>query len=105
MPSQQAFNLRPSWPFRHALNKQEVRYGDWSTKKMLIYDDRSRNVYENKQNHDKLIHKESDIYVEMTWILQKIAGLEGQFAANSVCGLRVIAPLREMLLPSFNPNS
>jgi hypothetical protein len=72
---------------------------------MLIYDDRSRNVYENKQNHDKLIHKESDIYVEMTWILQKIAGLEGQFAANSVCGLRVIAPLREMLLPSFNPNS
>ena len=44
---------------------------------------------------DKLTANKSDIYGNMTWILQKIAGLEGQFAVNSVCGLRVIAPLRE----------
>ena len=86
MPSQQGSNLRPLWRLRHALNKQKVTYGDWLKKKMLVYDVRSRNVYENKQNHDKLSHKKSDIYVELTRILQKIVGLKGQFGASGSFG-------------------
>jgi hypothetical protein len=86
MPSQQGSNLRPSWPFRHPKIKQEVTYGDWLKKKMLVYDVRSRNVYENKQNHDILSHEKSDIYVKLTRILQKIADLEGQFGASGGFG-------------------
>jgi len=46
-------------------------------KKMLIYDDQSRNVYENKRNMDKITAEESDIYGDMTWILQKNSGYDG----------------------------
>jgi hypothetical protein len=53
---------------------------------MLIYDEESRNVYENKQNHDKMPHEMSDIYVEIARILQRIAGWEGQFAVKGVFG-------------------
>jgi len=42
-------------------------------------------VYENKQNHDKFSLEKSDIYVEVTRILQKIAALDAQFAVNIVC--------------------
>ena len=87
MPSQEGSNLRPSWPFRRTLNKQKVRYGEWSTKKMLVYDVRSWNVYENKQNYDTLSHEKSDICVELTRILQKIVGLKGQFGVSSICGV------------------
>jgi len=44
---------------------------------MLIYDDQSRNVYENKRNMDKITAEESDIYGDMTWILQKNSGYDG----------------------------
>ena len=47
---------------------------------MLIYDERSWNVYENKQNYDKKPAEMSDIYSKVTCILQKIADFEGQFA-------------------------
>ena len=57
-------------------------------KKMLINNVRSRNVYENKQNYDTLSHEKSDIYVEVTRILQKIAGCEGQFGASGGFGAR-----------------
>ena len=49
-------------------------------KKMLIYSDQSRNVYENKRNMDKLTAKKSDIYGNLTWILQKNSGFDGQFS-------------------------
>jgi len=35
-------------------------------KKMLIYAVRSRNVYENKRNMDKMTARRSDIYGNMT---------------------------------------
>jgi hypothetical protein len=36
-------------------------------------------VYENKGSMDKVTTKKSDIYGNMTWILQKNSGFEGQF--------------------------
>jgi hypothetical protein len=51
-------------------------------KKMLIYAVRSRNVYENKGNVDKMTSKRSDIYGNMTQILQKNSGYDGQFSLN-----------------------
>ena len=35
-------------------------------KKMLIIDDRSRNVYENKQKEDNFTDGKADIFVHMT---------------------------------------
>jgi hypothetical protein len=49
-------------------------------KKTLIHDDQSWNVYENKRNMDKLTARKSDIYGNLTWILQKNSGFEGQFS-------------------------
>jgi hypothetical protein len=46
-------------------------------KKMLIYNDRSQYVYENKRNMDKMAADKSDIYGNMTWILQKNSGFDG----------------------------
>jgi len=93
MPSLEGSNLCPLWRFRDAIKKQKVTRGDCLQKKMLIYDERSRNLYENKQNHDKMPDEMSDIYVEMTRILQRIAGWEGQFAVNRVCGARSVREL------------
>jgi len=84
MPSLEGSNLRPSWRFRHALNRQKVTRGDRPTKKMLINDVGSRNVYENKQNRDEMPVEMSDIYVKVTRILQRNGDLEGQFAVNSI---------------------
>jgi hypothetical protein len=50
--------------------------------KMLIYAVGSRNVYENKGNMDEMTAKRSDIYGNMTWILQKNSGCDGQFCLN-----------------------
>jgi hypothetical protein len=38
----------------HPANKQNVAFGRWPEKKMLIYDERSWNVYENKQTIDTM---------------------------------------------------
>jgi hypothetical protein len=54
------------------------------SKKMLKDGDQSHYVYENKGNNDKMPDKMSDIYVEVTRILQKSADLEGQCVVN--CG-------------------
>jgi hypothetical protein len=63
---------------------------------MLKRYERSRDVYENKETHDKMPAEKSDIDVEMARILQKIAGLWGQFVLNggleSVI-LRLFSPL------------
>jgi len=47
---------------------------------MLTYDDGSRYVYENKQNHDKMAGEMSDIFGKVTRFLQKITDFEGQYA-------------------------
>ena len=47
---------------------------------MLIYDVRSWNVYENKGNMDTMTAKKSDIYGNLTWILQKNSESDGQFS-------------------------
>jgi len=86
MPSREGSNLRPLWRIRRIFNKHKVTHGDGPIKKMLIYDVGSGNVYENKQNMDKMPDEISDIYVELARILQKIADSEGQFAVNSACG-------------------
>jgi len=47
---------------------------------MLFYIDQSRNVHENKRNMDKMTVVKSDIYGNMTWILRKNSGYDGQFS-------------------------
>jgi hypothetical protein len=86
MSSLDGSDLRPFWQFRHAGNRQAVTFADAPMKKMLLYDEKSRNVYENKQNRNKTPDEVSDIYVEMTRILQKIAGFGRQFAVNGMLG-------------------
>ncbi len=53
-------SLRRLWRLINAFGK--VRQG-YSRKKMLKNHERTRNVYENKQNSDKMPGKKSDIYV------------------------------------------
>jgi hypothetical protein len=53
---------------------------------MLIYDVRSWNVYENKRNMDKMTAKHSDIYGNMTWILQKNSEFDAQFGLIDTFG-------------------
>ena len=55
--------------------------GGTRRKKMLKKYERSPNVYENKQNSDKMPGKKSDIYVEPTRVLQKTAALRREFAS------------------------
>jgi len=62
MPSRKEFGLRPSWRLIITPNNQKSPTGRWPTKKMLIYIERSRYVYENKQKDDKMPRKQSDIY-------------------------------------------
>ncbi|MDR3675044.1 MAG: hypothetical protein P4N24_06110 [Acidobacteriota bacterium] len=47
---------------------------------MLIYDERSWNVYENKETVDRMTGKVSDIYGNLPWILQNFPAFEGHFA-------------------------
>jgi hypothetical protein len=61
----------------------ELRQGGVTEKKMLIYDVRSRNVYENIRNTGIMPDEKSDIYVDTTSILQKSADFDGQFCPNS----------------------
>ena len=47
---------------------------------MLIYDERSRNVYENKENIDIMADEMSDIFGNLPCILQNFPAFEGHFA-------------------------
>jgi hypothetical protein len=47
---------------------------------MLIYDERSWNVYENKENIDKVTDRISDNLGNLTWILQDFPAFNGHFA-------------------------
>ena len=80
MPSMRESRLRPSWRRSDTSNDKKSLIGCSPEKKMLIYDDRSRYVYENKQNYDKMPGEMSDIFGKVTRFLQKIADFEGQFA-------------------------
>ena len=80
MPSVQESDLCPSWRFFHPSNKQNVAFGRWPEKKMLIYDERSWNVYENKEKVDIMTDNVSDIYGNLTRILQNFPAFEGHFA-------------------------
>jgi hypothetical protein len=55
---------------------------------MLIYDERSHYVYENKQNMDKMPHEMSDIYGNMTRILQNFPAFDAPLAGICVFGTR-----------------
>jgi hypothetical protein len=63
-------------------------------KKMLIYDERSQYMYENKRNTDKLTARKTDIYGNMTWILQKNSGFDGQFVLNDTIRAGFMRPAR-----------
>ena len=52
----------------------ELRQGGVTEKKMLIYDVRSRNVYENNRNTGIMPGKKSDIYVDPTCHFAEICG-------------------------------
>ena len=86
MPSRQVSNLRPLWRFRHPLNKQKVTNGEPPPQKDVKNEGRSGKVYENKGSHDKLTERMSDICLQLKPILQKIAGLDGQFSAIYALG-------------------
>src|SRR5271157_1189080 len=82
MPSQEGSDPRPLWRFRPASNEQKVTYEELSTKKDVINDERSWNVYENKQNYDKMPDTKADISTQLKPFLQNISGLEGRFGLN-----------------------
>ena len=48
-------------------------------KKNSFFDERSRNVYENKQKHDNMPDEKSKFTAKLKPILAEIADLEGQF--------------------------
>ena len=77
MPGMEESHLRPSWRLIDTPNNKKSQTGHDPGKKILIYDDRSQYVYENKQNYDKMPDEMSDFYGKVTGILQKIADLEG----------------------------
>ena len=77
-------DLRPSWRLIDTPNNKKSQTGRSPRKRMLIYDERSRYRYENKQNNDIKSGQMSDIYGKVTRILQQIADFQGQFALSCV---------------------
>jgi hypothetical protein len=61
---------------------------------MLIYDDQSQYVLENKGNMDTLTAIKTDIYGNMTWILQKNSEFDGQFFLIDTFGAGFVRPWR-----------
>src|SRR5208283_2061522 len=68
------------------LKQTEYRFWAVAQKKMLIYCERSQYMYENKENYDRMSEEKSDIYVEVTRILQNFPAFEAQFAGICVFG-------------------
>ena len=64
----------PSNRGQQAAGRSSRREGS-TQKKMLIYDVRSRNVYENYRNTVIMTGEKSDIYVNLTRILHKTPAL------------------------------
>jgi len=59
------------------------------TKKMLEKDERSHYVYEKKGNKDKVSNGKSDIYVDMTRLLQRKAAYDSKSCGLSAETMRV----------------
>ncbi len=79
-------NPRPAWRIRHTLNQQNATLGPPPPKKDVKNDERSRNVYENTRNNDKLSWQMSDIRVQLRPFLQKIAVFKGHFVVKDALG-------------------
>ncbi len=74
--------VRPPLPSGASI-PTKCHFRGWAySKKMLINNDQSQYVYENKRNMDTMTATKSDIYGNMTWILQKRSGYGGQFSLN-----------------------
>jgi hypothetical protein len=82
MPSAQESDQCPSWRFFHPANKQNVAFGRWPEKKMLIYDERSWNVYENKGNADRMTDGMSDIVGYVMGDFAEFSGLRRTICRN-----------------------
>jgi hypothetical protein len=82
MPSTEGSNPRPSGQLRTPCTTKNHLQDRPGKKKMLIYCVRSRNVYENKENIDKMPDQKSDILGKVKPVLQKISHLEGQFVLD-----------------------
>ena len=72
------FNFCPLRRIRHPFNQQKIRIWRGSGRKNKNYYVQSLNVYENKENMDKVTAKKSDIYGNSTRILQKNSEYDGQ---------------------------
>ena len=94
------FNLPPSRRLLHTQQEQKVTTENGPGKKMLKRYERSRYVYENKENRDIMPAEKSDIDVEMTWILQKMTGLWGTNCPEWRFGERYLAAFLASVLTS-----
>ena len=71
----EASNLRPLRQICRPLNKQKVSFEGTPGKRISFYRVRSRNVYENKGNVDKLPGEKAEIRRNLDTILAKLAGI------------------------------
>ena len=95
----EASGLHPSWRFRHTLNQQKVTFGDGPNKKMLINHERSRNVYENKQNKNNMPDKKAGISACLTPICRKLGLRDGNLTFKARIGGFILAPDSRLLTP------
>jgi hypothetical protein len=79
----EASNPRPLRQIRRPLNKQKVSFEGTPGKGILFCYVRSRNVYENNGNVDKLAGEKAEISRNWTLFLPKLAGIGEQFVENS----------------------
>jgi len=89
MPCLESPELRPSWRLLYP-SQQKVTSWTCLGKKMLIYSVRSRNVYENKGNKDKMPDEKSDSLGRVRPFLQEITHLEGKFVLNCLVRARSV---------------
>jgi hypothetical protein len=79
--------------------QQKVRNGRRGRNEIKNIYDRSRYVYENKENKDKMPGEKLDIYFEVTRILPKSADFRGQFVKSCDSGAVLDRIYREPSLP------
>lgn len=71
------------WPFSHRRQETEGPMEEDKHKKMLIYDIRSRKVYENNKNTGIMSVEKSDIYVNPVSVLKIPPDFGGHFCRNN----------------------
>jgi len=100
MLMKEASNPCPSGRIGHPLNKQKVTFEGQSERKNSFFVVRSWNVYENKENMDKMDEEETDIFGILTVILQKSTAFDEQIAvikAFAAVFLRKFTPMTNFL--------